>query len=59
MTRTGNGEPTAPRATLPTGTDQPGDSACWAHRVCQQCGRLADDERPQICALCGAVFPTD
>ena len=35
-----------------------GDSACWAHRVCQQCGRLSDAERPDVCEVCGATFPT-
>jgi len=33
-----------------------GDSACWAHRVCQQCGRLNDAERPEVCQACGATF---
>jgi hypothetical protein len=36
-----------------------GDAACWANRVCPQCGRLADEERPVVCAECGAEFPDD
>ena len=38
-------------------TDMGGDPACWAHRVCQKCGRLNDAERPAVCETCGAVFP--
>jgi hypothetical protein len=33
-----------------------GDPACWAHRLCQQCGRLNDVERPEVCQACGAAF---
>jgi hypothetical protein len=33
-----------------------GDAACWANRVCQQCGRLNDTEHPVICENCGAHF---
>jgi rubrerythrin len=38
-------------------TDMGGDPACWAHRVCQQCGRLNEAERPEVCESCGAAFP--
>ena len=34
-----------------------GDSACWAHRVCPQCGRLNEAEHPVACEACGADFP--
>jgi hypothetical protein len=33
-----------------------GDAACWAHRVCPECGRLNEAERPEICEACGAEF---
>lgn len=33
-----------------------GDPACWAHRVCQACGRLNAAERPVVCEACGAAF---
>jgi hypothetical protein len=33
-----------------------GDAACWAHRVCQECGRLNDAEHPVSCENCGARF---
>jgi hypothetical protein len=36
--------------------DQHGDSACWAHRVCPECGRLNEAERPETCEACGASF---
>jgi len=36
--------------------DVPGDSACWAHRVCVQCGCFSEDEHPQVCDACGAAF---
>lgn len=34
-----------------------GDSACWAHRVCPECGRLNQAEHPHTCEACGAAFP--
>ena len=34
-----------------------GDPACWAHRVCQACGRLNEAERPVVCEACGEPFP--
>ena len=30
-----------------------GDPACWAHRICPECGRLNDVERPVVCEGCG------
>ncbi|MDQ3157094.1 MAG: hypothetical protein M3Q98_10280 [Actinomycetota bacterium] len=32
-----------------------GDPACWLHRVCQNCGALADDERPTVCLRCDST----
>ena len=37
--------------------DAPGDAACWAHRVCLQCGRLNQAEHPEACEACGEPFP--
>lgn len=34
-----------------------GDPACWAHRVCPECGRLNQAEHPDACEACGAAFP--
>jgi hypothetical protein len=34
--------------------DEGGDPACWLHRVCPACGRLADEDPPTRCANCGA-----
>jgi hypothetical protein len=36
--------------------DLGGDAACWAHRVCQACGRLNAAERPVGCESCGQDF---
>jgi rubrerythrin len=36
-----------------------GDPACWLHRVCPACGRLADEDPPTRCPACGAELPTD
>ncbi|MEO6886409.1 MAG: hypothetical protein ABI232_09025 [Jatrophihabitantaceae bacterium] len=33
-----------------------GDAACWAHRVCPECGRLNDAEHPVVCENCGVRF---
>jgi hypothetical protein len=33
-----------------------GDAACWAHRVCVECGRLNAAEHPEVCENCGASF---
>lgn len=33
-----------------------GDAACWAHRVCPECGRLNEAEHPVVCESCGAAF---
>ena len=32
-----------------------GDPVCWLHRVCQNCGALADEERPTVCLRCGST----
>lgn len=34
-----------------------GDPACWLHRVCPACGRLADVEPPTRCPGCGTELP--
>ena len=49
------------RATVPssppTEHENGGDPACWAHRVCPECGRLSQAEHPDACEACGAAFP--
>jgi hypothetical protein len=48
------------RSDPPAGEDpqreEGGDAACWANRVCQECGRLNEAERPVVCEACGATF---
>jgi rubrerythrin len=39
------------------GGDDGGDPACWLHRVCPACGRLADGDPPTRCPGCGAELP--
>jgi len=39
--------------------DQGGDPACWMHRVCDECGRLADEDPPTRCPSCGAQLEVD
>ena len=34
--------------------EEGGDPACWANRVCPECGRLADASPPTACPRCGA-----
>jgi hypothetical protein len=41
----------------PADHEEVGDSACWAHRVCPECGRLNQTEHPGACEACGAAFP--
>jgi len=36
--------------------EEGGDAACWANRVCQECGRLNEAERPVVCEFCGTGF---
>jgi hypothetical protein len=43
-------------AATPPDPDEGGDPACWANRVCPECGRLNDAERPVVCENCGARF---
>lgn len=59
MTRPSDAEPTDPTPPRTAVVEERGDSACWAHRACQQCGRLNDAERPEVCEACGAPFPAD
>ena len=40
-----------------TGHEEVGDPACWAHRVCPECGRLNQAEHPGACEACGVAFP--
>jgi hypothetical protein len=40
----------------PPDPDEGGDAACWANRVCPECGRLNEAERPVVCENCGARF---
>ena len=58
----------AARRTLDGVTDSPddepevgGDPACWAHLVCPECGRFAEDDSAKtgVCAICGADLPSD
>jgi hypothetical protein len=59
MSGPGDDQPTDLSAQPVPGSEAGGDDACWAHRVCQACGRLNDAERPELCAACGAAFPGD
>lgn len=34
-----------------------GDAACWLHRVCPECGRLAEDATATRCPACGTDLP--
>jgi rubrerythrin len=43
-------EPEAPIRPEPV---EGGDPACWLRRVCPDCGRLADDDPPTRCPMCG------
>jgi hypothetical protein len=47
---------THPRAGESRRSDEGGDAACWANRVCNECGRLNRVERPRTCEACGAMF---
>jgi DNA-binding MarR family transcriptional regulator len=50
----GAGRPPAPRRRAEPADG--GDPACWLHRVCPACGRLADDDPPTRCPACGEPF---
>ena len=39
--------------------DEGGDPACWLHRVCPACGRIADEDPPTVCAECGEELTAD
>ncbi|MEU5614072.1 cupin domain-containing protein [Streptomyces sparsogenes] len=43
------------RAAAPQG----GEPACLLHRVCAECGRLAQESDARYCARCGAGLPSD
>ncbi len=34
--------------------DEPGDAACWLHRLCPECGAMPTGEQQQRCWRCGA-----
>jgi hypothetical protein len=44
------------RTESPSVASEGGDAACWANRVCPECGRLNEAERPEVCEACGAEF---
>jgi hypothetical protein len=52
---TAEGDP-APAVPGPPDLDEGGDPACWLHRVCPACGRLADEDPPTRCTSCGALL---
>lgn len=31
--------------------DEGGDPACWAHEICQECGRVPSDGHLETCSL--------
>ena len=39
------------------GHDEGGDPACFLHRVCPACGRVADEDPPTTCRVCGEELP--
>jgi DNA-binding MarR family transcriptional regulator len=41
------------------GDDEGGDPACFLHRVCPVCGRVADEDPPTTCPACGEQLPGD
>jgi rubrerythrin len=36
-----------------------GEPVCLLHRVCPECGRLAEEDPPTRCRACGASLPAD
>ena len=51
-------------ATRPVPDDEPddepgGDPACWLSRVCPECGRVADEDPPTRCRVCGSPVGAD
>jgi hypothetical protein len=52
----GTAVPVHVRPPDPQSLESGGDAACWANRVCPECGRLNDAEHPQVCQVCGARF---
>ena len=59
MNRPGGDQPTDLSARPVPGSEDGGDAACWARRVCQTCGRLNEVEGPEVCEACGVTFPKD
>jgi hypothetical protein len=47
------------RSRAEVAADMGGDPVCWLHRVCAECGRLADEDPPTRCANCGALLEAD
>ena len=45
--------------TRPDPGDEGGDPACWLHRVCAACGRMAEEDPPTTCPDCGAEVAPD
>lgn len=37
--------------------DEGGDPACWANRVCPECGLFSVVEPPTTCERCGETIP--
>jgi rubrerythrin len=35
------------------------EPVCLLHRVCSECGRLAEEDPPTRCRACGASLPAD
>jgi DNA-binding MarR family transcriptional regulator len=46
-------------AAEPAPEPEGGDPACWLHRVCPACGRLADADPPTTCPGCGEPLPAE
>lgn len=42
-----------------SGTDSEpgGETVCWAHLVCPECGGMSTSARPEVCDRCGGDFP--
>ncbi|GHJ39187.1 hypothetical protein [Streptomyces sp. TS71-3] len=51
--------PPTPRAPRDTVVTEGGEPACLLHRVCPECGRLAQESDARYCARCGEPLPAD
>lgn len=40
----------------PESVTEGGEPVCLLHRVCPECGRLAEDETSTACPTCGAAL---